>query len=156
MVVGKKSRVGNAGSVYSYTHTLDKRYFLVEEIEPLHPIENGKFGYAVDIYERMAAIGEFMEGGSGSVYIFRKDEKEVYRTSIGHWIFDAQRKSSQGIDGDMYGYCEVDTLDMTVVALISCMVVVGISCVAVICMYQDFKNGMARNIDTIQYELANL
>jgi hypothetical protein len=206
-VTGKKgARIKNAGTVYSYAYNADKQFFLVEEIEPLYPIEDGHFGYSVDIYNRMAAVGEFREGLSGSVYVFREEEKEVYSTTVGHWIFDAQRKSSQEMPGDMYGYAvsiydanlavgaygaslafedpdgnsglysnggvylytgvysnlpaepeqQEQDLDKTLVILVSCMVIVGVSCIAIICMYLDFKNGLARNIDSIQYELATL
>lgn len=205
-VFGKKgSSISNAGTVYSYTYNADKQFFLVEEIEPLNPIEDGHFGYAVDIFARMAAIGEFREGLSGSVYVFREEAKQVYSTTVGHWIFDAQRKSTREIPGDMYGFAvsiydanlavgaygsslaydepeggsglyknggvylytgtyavlpskknSAESLDMTMVILASCMVIVSVSCIAIICMYQDFKNSLARNIDTIQYELANL
>ena len=203
-VIRKKHSISSAGTVYSYTQTVNQRYFLIEEIEPYTPLENGRFGQSVDIYDHMAAIGETPEGGPGSVYIYREDGQEVHGTTIGHWIFDAQRKSSQGVTDDMYGYCvslygpnlavgaygtsmdttggnsvynnggvylytgayaivtepvvtkESSALDMTLVVLAACMSLVGISCIALICMYQDFKNGLSKNIDSIQYELAHL
>lgn len=95
--------ISQSGAAYSYAKSYNT-WYLVEEIYPKYPSEEGHFGYSLDVYENLASIGAYNEGGSGAVYIYREYEKSVKGESNYYWSYHTYKQPEDEIPGDMFGY----------------------------------------------------
>lgn len=101
--VGSGNSISQAGAVYSYAYTLNKKWEFMEKIEAKDPVENGHFGFSLDVYGDMAAIGSYNQEGKGSVSIYLET---VDSNTLQHekWEYHTLRHPKSEIPGDYYGY----------------------------------------------------
>lgn len=95
--------LSQTGAVYSYFYSLNKKWEFVEKIIPKKLVQNGHFGYSVDVYDDTAVVGSYNQEAKGTVAIYRE---KVNPNTLQHqkWELKAIRHPKREIPGDYYGY----------------------------------------------------